>query len=277
MADVTIISDQLASAWTIQNAAPDPTTGELDEYNAAIAAAAQVGIWYGDRIKMQSADIFADTETLRERQKAIDALAGITSATWPSTGLESAMAAGIDAARELQDETNYGDLSQFGAALFLLSWSGSYVGTPDPVTYNQQIFPNAYFAIADTGKPFPSGNFTDPADGLVFGRLYRATDGRVFIYQPWQPNPDRPNEVGFTTNSFEVTNLSLSQQAAPSDDVISRWQKALETTADKLTQVTQGKQAFLQELIASMSKYLNFATNVVQRYERNRLDIIGRF
>lgn len=271
MADVTIFSDQLGSEWTIWNAAPDPVTGDLDEYNGAIALGAQVGIWYGDRIKALSADVLPDTEKIRELQAAMAAMQGATSANWPA-GIEQSMVTAIDAALALGKDTN----TFYGTTGYILYRNWTFVDTPPE--YASYYTGYRYEGpIIDTGKPFPTNSTTDPADGLIEGRIYRASDGRTYIYLPWDPSDSGYNPEPITTNSYEVTNLTLSIGSVPPDDVITLWQRALQDGAEKLTQITQGKQAFLQELIASMSKYLNFATNVMQRYERNKLDIVGRF
>jgi len=41
--------------------------------------------------------------------------------------------------------------------------------------------------------------------------------------------------------------------------------------------MSQDKQAFMQDLIASMNKFFSWVTNLVERKEREQAEMVGRF
>ena len=84
-------------------------------------------------------------------------------------------------------------------------------------------------------------------------------------YYSWDGTNIRSVTIGSKWVS-DVTQAELDQILA-----------SVKSKAEARTQTSQGKQAFLQDLIASMNKYFDFTSSILQRDERNKQEIVGHF
>ena len=86
----------------------------------------------------------------------------------------------------------------------------------------------------------------------------------------------------FTVNgiNYEAVTSTMNMQSfvmQPDQTELDSVLPAVKSRAEGLTQTSQGKQAFLQDLIASMNKYFDFTSSILQRDERNKQEIVGHF
>lgn len=245
--------------WTVGGTdANDRTYSEdINVFNQAVAISLSVSLGFGERIKAQALDVAADTRKLEFYNAA---LTGGVTAGWPPAGspipdffyASTALSdAGVPIAA---NHVRIGVVSQTGPLDLDFDYNVGQTDEPQLTT------------------SFPEVGYASSADMFDFneGKLYVTQDGNVFVrqgiymyavpYANGKPKQYQP----FTTN-------------IPDDAAVQDHLPDMQKAASKLTEMSQGKQAFMQDLIASMNRFFDLATNLLQRDERNRQDIVGHF
>ena len=278
------VIDVGASSWTVANTNKDNWADtNVNQYYQAAAIAMTYAGQFSDKIKLQAQSVKDDTATLAGINNV---LSGQVITDWPSStapkDLIGATAAlnkivpvipdkavvtllprsaipqpDVPVSSEIKSAIDYtstvlnpsrllffdpatGNLNNGPATISPLFFTG-----PEGVVFRDMNAPPKYFVKQVSGSVFPSViTFTEVAADSSTGSLTQ--------YEPYKSTP-------------------------PTQADIDGWTPDLKKQADKLTQVSQGKQAFLQDLMASLSKFMDLATNLIQRDERNRQDIVGRF
>lgn len=238
---IDVGSYQWTVAGTNKDVRDDPN---VNRYYQAAAISMELSGQFGARIKVQALDVAKDTATLEQLNQA---LAG----NWiPAEWATVSMA----------DQKARSDTLELVAAgnpksIIALTKDAAKIALEPPVYTNYPAYPE-YSSRPGWNGP---GLYQDSAYGN-FSVVTFDEYGYIDAITP-----------------VEANQIQLFQSTAPSQDQLDAWMPELETAAQKLTQTSQGKQAFLQDLIASMNKFLDLATNLFQRHERNVQDIVGRF
>jgi hypothetical protein len=237
--DVNILGN-----WFIKNANPVGGTAPLHVMNQFIATGAKLTWIYGERLKTLSREIEADTDAIDVVNALVKELDTWTSANWSARYLTYAP--------ELQKQ-----------GIDLSAISGAIIRTPTDVFLNT------------TGKwtnypPRPSGkNFSvmgpvSPAYDQGTG-LYLSNDNKLFYY-----------ETNFNSGQ-DVASIDVRLFREPTSAELDAWKEKLKKTANDLTQTSQPKQAFMQDLMGNLNKYFGWTTSLVERLERDRDSIVARF
>jgi hypothetical protein len=229
--------------WTIKNAVAGGGTSPLNTGNQNVAIGATMAKWYGDQITGAMADVQNDTTRLENVQKSMDSIDTWATLSWGSNCIEIC--------------------SVLGGALDL---TGKYTSINFNVTGWSQSNWNAPYPPVSLNRDLSSG-YTDPT-GLVLNTIYIANDGKPYFYK--EPYNGK--------NCFPATSLKPYFFApAPSQAQFADWKDDLSDTARDLTQTAQTKQAFLQDLVASLNKYFEWTTSAMERNKHDRNGIVNHF
>ncbi|RYX93957.1 MAG: hypothetical protein EOO28_16360 [Comamonadaceae bacterium] len=227
--------------WAVPGTDQDLSSTNVNQYYQAMAISMNLAAGFGERIRAQADSVAADTTMLQQMNTALST--GWQPSDWDALSITEKKARS-DAMALVDPGSIYGDTVQ--------------INLQPPATSPVFVSPN--FPTEDSLPPIGQGSspffyFAGFGETYLF---YDAPDGSRTIIDPSQ-----------ISEPF--------QAAAPDQGTIDGIAPRFKDAVQNLTQVSQGKQAFLQDLMASMSKFLDLATNLVQRDERNRQDIIGRF
>lgn len=256
--------------WSIQNAQLDPNESHTYlEIQAAVLAASQ------DGLPKAAADAGVSVATL---QKWIANPVDVY-----NMAIAFGMTYNSDYAQRLNAQleevkANTEDLGKVNkvldAALSPETWDADPVGfTAKAAEVGLTIPLNTVVLGADN---FPSGTPTSlygnyhwpppPAGPLVTG-LYTFRDGSVAVtYQ----------ENGIWTRAVVKDVPAPSSLEHPSPEDLAAVQSSAQDLADTLTQTSQLKQAFTQELMAKIDQFLKFATNILEKASRVKEGILSK-
>jgi hypothetical protein len=245
------IDSLVTSPWTIKNA---NGAGNVDEYRMAISIGAQLTDWYGRRINALMDEVSADSSNLQEMTK-------VAGESWD-------LAAGDSYALTH-------NLERWGVAYPLDSARVTVLGQTEDFPYPPTVISN----VAITWNPDGS---TDQMDETAprftdyqYGTIYEDSKGARFVWAPPQGVFGSYPVFNYIQRLDTVEAWSTVYPQTLED--FSKLQDAISAAAGKLTQNSQAKQAFLQDLTASMNKFFNWTSNILQRDEKNKQDILAKF
>jgi hypothetical protein len=238
------------SLWRIANA-------KTNTWNGALAIGAGLTSWSGQRVDNLSIDVEKDATTLA----FINTLRQSTS--WSDTAPAA---------------VNTSNQAELAYAFRALARTGLYSGPYDfamvqfkGATRSAPIWLDAPLNdVRDYGGEWPAGqnSISGPFPGSSpwIKRLYKTTDGVTFIVDPADGK------------GYKVMDRQDAQLVpGPSQVQFDAWKAAAPEAARKLTESSQTKQAFLQDLITDLNKFFNWTTNIMQRMERDKDAIVARF
>jgi len=270
MADVTFApSTQLPSGMTIVDAAGPGANG----YNKQIADAVGITLAVGDKILRQSGAVQADTTALQGVQVAINQMKDWTADTWPPynpnaflSGLHTRFGALYDVG--VTQDPNVINLAEYERAFQYADEPGVWQAMGQNGADDRPYLDHP--TLIETGLPMPSS----PTDWALWNpvtqpytRMYKASDGTIF-----RAFPDRNPPITRVVSKTVI----YAPHRIPTDKDIDSWRTTAREKAEDLTRVSQGRQAFLQDLVASLGKFLEFATNLLQRKGKTLMDMVGR-
>jgi hypothetical protein len=238
---------------TLPNAQPD--ANGVDVYYEGAAKAATLADQVGDEMKDVMDDVQQDTTYLQQiqgmqdwkvsnwsddPQTAIDRTALLMAlGELPSTSVNTAKINFTNA----NGQANYFTVT--------LDSSGNYTTAPQQIQ-DSDINANNY--ISDS----------EHQDGTLFHAM-PSDQYYVLIRDPGHTGD--PNYQ----NLYPVT--SIQKYYVPNDDTLAKWKGDQQTLINKLTQLSQSKQAMLQDLVAKFNQFLTWISNTLQRRESNVMGI----
>ena len=118
----------------------------------------------------------------------------------------------------------------------------------------------------------PVGNWNEVQNqpgAFALGAAYLSADG-VYFYRDGPAGPLRQIDPAAIDLVFpagiDVTEADITQV-----------RRELEIKIESMTQINQDKQAFLQDLVASLQKWFTFVNSVCDRRKRDADSIVGNF
>ena len=250
MSDVTLTSPALASPWTFTSAIPDPTTGEVNVMNMGEYIAAGTALYFDEALRTLAKDLQADTVQF---QSMISFLKQYEAAPFPTTlpgvvnltaELESLnLGSGLD--QYYNGQVAYGVLG--GPMDRLSAGTADFTGGPDSI-------------YSLTGDEVTALITADPA-ALPENVVMLCSDGRTLVI--------------LDGSIRDVT--QMQRVVVPTAENSAELKKLVEDAAVKLTQISQGKAAFQQELTVSKGLWESFVTQLMQRASRDKEGVIDNF
>lgn len=240
--DITIPSD--LGAWGINYKATYDASGRQltshNVHNLAIGKAATFVSDYGTRIRGMLTEIEDSTDRVESLRSDLATMRGWTAANWS-----------VDvAAARTQDLI--GIMGRQGGSA--APWYDG-ISTIHGYSYANPI--STFNTMAEALKAVPVAvPGEQPNIFIVDGAHYlRKSDGEVLSLPPHAIQP---------------------AVVKPTDKDVSEMRDVVQKALDSVTQVAQSKQAYLQDLVTSLNRFLAFATNIQERRERDLQDMSSR-
>jgi hypothetical protein len=253
---------------TIRNAvseASDAVTGDkVNITNMALANGLMLMWDYGERVNGQSDMIAQDLAKIGQRRDVLQDMLDWTSASFK-----------LPAALQQQGALNL--LFDFGV--------GKTITDKVPTMAVRGVADSPLSWPAQTTMPgqpdVPIGNWADVKDELgnfFGGRVFRTTDGVYFYVDSGNPSGSQPR----TLSEIDPADMTLVILPRPPEMTvteadIAQVRRELEINIESMTQVNQDKQAFLQDLVASLQKWFTFVNSVCDRRKRDADTLVANF
>jgi hypothetical protein len=267
MAEDVLVSGGLFSI-NIRDAVSESTdavTGDkVNITNMALANGLMLMWDYGERINGQSSLIAQDLEAIGRRRQVLTDMLDWTPASFQ-----------LPASQQ-----------QEGALNLLFDWGvGKAITDKVPTVVVRGVADSPLNWPAQTTMPgrrdLPIGNWDEVRNdvGDFFGgRVFQSADGVYFRVDDGNPSGSQPR----TLREIDPDDLILVILPRPPEMVvteadIAQVRRELEINIESMTQVNQDKQAFLQDLVASLQKWFTFVNSVCDRRKRDADSIVGNF
>lgn len=251
--------------WTVKSAQEATTGTRLNVGNMMLSYGAILTKDYGDRIKTQLSAVEQDIEDLKDYQTYKTYVEGWNTRNWldidhltPGKGYSPSHifdALGVD----VTSYTREAQLNRPIEAYYFYKHTTTGDSYTDWRSYPPISIPENFSQVTATG---PASTIRPDNINLV----YESADGKLFIRGPdgaWPVNDVRV-----------VLRPPLDEQLEELRDLALT---ALKDKTEQATQVSQSKQAFLQDLIAKMNNFFSWTTNTGERLHRDKQSIIDRF
>jgi hypothetical protein len=240
------------SLWRIANA-------KTNTWNGALAIGAGLTSWSGQRVDNLSIDVEKDATTLAFLNTMRQSNSWSNSAAPPAAVNFNNQAELAHGFRALARTGLYSGPYDYAMVQFHSPSNGGLIWLDAPLN-DVRNYPGAWPA----GQNSISGPF--PGSSPWNKRLYTTTDGVKFIVDPADGK------------GYKIVDRQDAQLLpGPSQAQFDAWKAAAPEAARKLTESSQTKQAFLQDLITDLNKFFNWTTNIMQRMERDKDAIVARF
>jgi hypothetical protein len=297
------------SEWEIPHALPDDEE-KLNVYNMAVAVSARGFEYYAGMMDQMMDEIQHNTLLLNE----VNAMKDWQLSDWSNqaTAIQRTdVAESLGFTGDTHATFQYGSGSNYLTALAtypptaVLPTTGSI---PRGLYYNADVPPEVVFSNGTT--VYGTRNIQTYNSRSLADVTFTAADGSVGTERRYLPPKiydlpypgdggvldvaalNRPdNFEGYDSGLFlsrdnvlfrvgggthaQVT--SIKTFFVPTAEELDTWKGEIKDNINQLTQLSQQQQVQLQDLIASYNKFMNFASNVMERKERDLQGIADRF